>query len=451
MLLHVLGHVDAHHRVLVVEEELGERARRLRLADARGTEEDERPDRPIGILEARPRATHGVRDRGHCLILPDDALRELLVQLRETLPLALEHARDRDARPLRHDLGDVLGGDLLLEEARPSLAVGAREFLLGLLHLALQLGNAAVADLRGLLQVAAARRLLRFDLRLLDGLLDDAHGTECLLLALPLGLHAVRSFAQFGELLLDGLAAVHRALVFLFLQRGPLDLELHDAALDLVDLLRHRVDLDAEARRGLVEQVDGFVRQEAVADIAVRERRRGDDGVVRDADAVVRLVALLEPAQDGDRALDAGLAHVHGLEATLERGVLLHMKAILVERGGADDTQLSARQHRLEHVAGVHRALGLAGADERVELVDEDDEFAFRFRDLLEHRLQALLELAAILRARDHGAQIERDEALVLEPFGNVTVDDALSEPFDDRRLADARLADEHRIVFRAP
>ena len=43
----VLAHVDAHHRVLVVEHELGERARELRLADAGRAEEDERPDRPV--------------------------------------------------------------------------------------------------------------------------------------------------------------------------------------------------------------------------------------------------------------------------------------------------------------------------------------------------------------------------------------------------------------------
>ena len=33
---------------------------------------------------------------------------------------------------------------------------------------------------------------------------------------------------------------------------------------------------------------------------------------------------------------------------------------------------------------------------------------------------------------------------------GHVAVDDALREPFDDRRLADAGLADEHRIVLGA-
>jgi hypothetical protein len=39
--LHVLAHVDPHERVLVVEEELGERAGELRLAHAGGSQEDE--------------------------------------------------------------------------------------------------------------------------------------------------------------------------------------------------------------------------------------------------------------------------------------------------------------------------------------------------------------------------------------------------------------------------
>jgi hypothetical protein len=50
--------------------------------------------------------------------------------------------------------------------------------------------------------------------------------------------------------------------------------------------------------------------------------------------------------------------------------------AVLVERGGADAAQLAAGEHGLEHVAGVHRALGGAGADDGVQLVDEQDDLA---------------------------------------------------------------------------
>ena len=61
----------------------------------------------------------------------------------------------------------------------------------------------------------------------------------------------------------------------------------------------------------------------------------------------------------------------HRLEPAFERGVLLDVLAVLVERRGPDHAQLAARQHRLDHVAGVHRAFGRAGADDRVQLVDE--------------------------------------------------------------------------------
>ena len=95
---------------------------------------------------------------------------------------------------------------------------------------------------------------------------------------------------------------------------------------------------------------------------------------VLDAHAVVHLVALLQPAQDRDGVLDGRLVDEHRLEAALEGGVLLDVLAVLVERGGADAVQLAAGQHRLEQVAGVHRALGPAGADDGVQLVDEQDD-----------------------------------------------------------------------------
>ena len=169
-------------------------------------------------------------------------------------------------------------------------------------------------------------------------------------------------------------------LVLLLEQRLPLDLELHDAPLHLVDLLGQAVDLDAEPARRLVHQVDRLVGQEAVADVAVGQRGRGHQRVVGDADAVVDLVPLLEAAEDGDGVRDAGLAHQHRLEPALERGVLLDVLAVLVQRGGADDAQLAARERRLEHVARVHRAFGRARADDRVQLVDEGDVLALRSR-----------------------------------------------------------------------
>ena len=68
-----------------------------------------------------------------------------------------------------------------------------------------------------------------------------------------------------------------------------------------------------------------------------------------------------------------------------------------------------------------------------------------------EHGLEPLLELAAVLRAGEQRADVERPDALALQALRDVARDDPLREPLDDRRLADARLADQHRVVLRAP
>ena len=47
-------------------------------------------------------------------------------------------------------------------------------------------------------------------------------------------------------------------------------------------------------------------------------------------------------------------------------------------------------------------------------------------------------------------AEVERDEPLVLQALGHVALDDAPGEALDDRGLADAGLADEHRVVLGA-
>ena len=61
--------------------------------------------------------------------------------------------------------------------------------------------------------------------------------------------------------------------------------------------------------------------------------------------------------------------------------------------------QFAARQGRLQHVGGVHRAFRLAGADERVQFVDEQDDALGARGDFLQYRLEALLELAAVFGA----------------------------------------------------
>src|SRR5919109_301540 len=133
VLLHVLRHVDPHHRVLVAEQELGERARQLGLADAGRAEEHERACRPLRVLEARARAPDRLRDDLDRLVLADHALVELVLHAHELLGLGLGELEHGDAGPHRDDVGD-----LLLADRRPPAALAR---LPGVLELALLVGQ----------------------------------------------------------------------------------------------------------------------------------------------------------------------------------------------------------------------------------------------------------------------------------------------------------------------
>ena len=68
--------------------------------------------------------------------------------------------------------------------------------------------------------------------------------------------------------------------------------------------------------------------------------------------------------------------------------------------------------------------------------------------DLLDDLLQALLEIAAIARAGEQRAHVEREDGRVLEHLRHLALDDLAGEALGDRGLADAGVADEERVVL---
>jgi hypothetical protein len=221
--------------------------------------------------------------------------------------------------------------------------------------------------------------------------------------------------------------------------------------LELAPVPGGRLGAQPDPGAGLVDEVDRLVRQEPVGDVAVGQLRRRDQRLVGEADLMVGLVPVTQAAQDLDRVGDRGLGHQDGLEPPLERGVLLDVLAVFVDRGGADDVQLTAGQRGLEHVRGADRALRAARPDDGVQLVDEDDQLVAVRPDLVDDLRHPFLEVAPVPGARDHPADVELHKSLVAQRVGHVPVDDALGDALHDRGLADAGLADEHRIVLRPP
>ena len=224
-----------------------------------------------------------------------------------------------------------------------------------------------------------------------------------------------------------------------------------DRGLDFLDAdgLLALVLRDQHLRRaGLVDHVDRLVGQLAVVDVARRQLHRGLDRLVGVFQLVVILEIRLQALQDRDGVLDRRLVDVDLLEPAHQRAVLLEMLAVFLVGGRAHAADGARGQRRLEQIGRIHRAAGGgAGADHRMDLVDEQDRIRMRF-EFLEHLLQALLEIAAIARAGEQRAHVEREHGRGRQHLRHFAVDDALGQPFRDRGLADAGLADEQRIVL---
>ena len=222
-----------------------------------------------------------------------------------------------------------------------------------------------------------------------------------------------------------------------------------EAVLLLLDVGRGGEAVQPHARGGLVHQVDGLVRQKAVADIPVGQADGGLKRLVGDFYLVMRLVAVAQALENGQRLFGRGLAYLDRLEAALQRGVLFNVLAVFVQRGCADALKLAAGEGGFEDVGGVQAAFGLARAHQRVEFINKEDDVSLLF-DILDGVLEALLKFAAVFAAGDHATKVQRKDALAGEGFGHLAGDDQLGQPFHHRAFAHTRLADEDGVVFRA-
>ncbi len=242
--------------------------------------------------------------------------------------------------------------------------------------------------------------------------------------------------------------AIARSWVFFLAQGLPFDFQLDDLTFNNINVHGQCVHFHAEARRGFINQVDGLVRQETIGDVAMRKHRSRDDCRILDLHAMMDFVALLQSAKNGNRVFDGGLADIGLLKSSFEGFVLLDVFLIFVQRGCADATQIATCQCGLQHIGSIHRSFGSAGADQRVQFVDEQNDVAAGFFDFLEDGLQTVFKFAAILRSGNHRAKIQRDDSLMLEGFRNVAGDNSLRQAFNNCGLSYSRLANQYGIVF---
>ena len=163
---------------------------------------------------------------------------------------------------------------------------------------------------------------------------------------------------------------------------------------------------------------------------------------------MIDFIALFEASQNGNSILYGRLIDHDRLESSFQCGVFLNILSVLLEGRSADAVQFASGQHGLKHIACVHSAFRFACSDDRMQLIDKEDDLAVTLADVLQNGLKSLLKLASVLGACDQRSHIQGEDLLVLEPLRHVACGYSLGKTFNDRRLADAGFTDQNGIVL---
>ena len=162
----------------------------------------------------------------------------------------------------------------------------------------------------------------------------------------------------------------------------------------------------------------------------------------------MNFVTLFQSTKNRDGIFDTRLNHKHFLEAPLQGRIFFEIFSILVQRRCADAVQFAPRQGWFQHIARIHGPFGLAGTDHRMQFIDEENDLAFLFGEVIQDCFEPFLEFTTEFCAGDQRAHIQRENALVAQALRNFVVDDSLGQALHYGRLANARFAYQHGIVL---
>ena len=272
--------------------------------------------------------------------------------------------------------------------------------------------------------------------------------------------HAVAPLVFRGPLILGALQLLLQFFLFIPQGRGAfkvlgidggslVDLNVLNPLFQVLQVLRRGEGAQPHPGGRLVDQVDGLVGEIPVRNIPGGELHSGINGLIGDGHLVVGLIPVFQALQNLDGLFLCGLPHHDGLEPALQGGVLFNVLAVLVDGGGADDLEITPGQGGLQDVGSIRRAFGGTGADDGVQLVNEQDDIAVLLH-LVNSALDALLKVAAVLGAGHHAGQVQGHQALVFQQFRHFTRLDFQGQALGHSGFAHTGLADEHGVVFRA-
>jgi hypothetical protein len=226
VLLHELGHVDAHHGLLGVEQELGQGLAQLGLADTGRPEEQERAVRAVGIRQPGARAADGVGHGSTASSWP--TTRSCSASSMRSSFSRSPSSIFETGMPVQRETTSAISSSVTLLRSRCVSPLSAR---LRHAQLLLQFRDAAVLQLGHARQVAGTARRLDLQRACSISLLDVRPPCRAAFSDFQISSRSANSRSS-SSICSQSSSNAFRGLVGLLLQRLALDLELDQATFE---------------------------------------------------------------------------------------------------------------------------------------------------------------------------------------------------------------------------
>ena len=226
-------------------------------------------------------------------------------------------------------------------------------------------------------------------------------------------------------------------------------LHLHYLTAQFIQLGRHGIQFCFNQRTCLIYQINCLIRQKSVGDITIGQYSCTDQCIIHNLNTMIYLIAFLQTTQNRYRIFHRRFVYHDRLETTLQCRVFLNILTVFIQCGGTDTVQFAPRQHRLQHIAGIQRSISLTGSNNRMQLINKQDDLSVAVLHIIQYSFQTLLKFAPVLRSGNQRTHIQRKNLFILQAFRYIAPDNTLCQSFCHRSFANTGFTDQHRIILR--
>ena len=197
----------------------------------------------------------------------------------------------------------------------------------------------------------------------------------------------------------------------------------------------------------LIDDIDRFIRKASGCDVSLTHFDGSDNSIVGELHTMMFFVTSSEPFEDFNGLIFCGRFYDDFLKTTSQSIVFFDVLSIFVECGSTDALNFASGKSRLQYVGSVNCTFCSTSSHERVKFVDEENRVLYT-PHFSHHCLDALFELAAVLRSSNHHGQVEYNDSLLSQNLWYFAFDDSLCESFDDGGFTNTSFSKQNRIIL---